>query len=1817
MKKIIATLLAITMFVSSVYVAFPIAKEVQASETNVTTEDANLDMIQIKMQTANTPYAYKDQRATKVRLLASVDSLDYAAVGFKVWYDQDITNGVDGGLNAKPTATHETTTVYKRIAATNEGVSYKYSPKIVDTSSEYFVTATLADIAEKNWGKNFYVKAYYITLDGQTVEGEGRIFNIYQATSGEVINIPVEMTEEQYNNMTTVTVAGKEYSFEKAYYDGACGHLYITVPNKAELKSASLVKVGTGADAPSAIHRNLVSSYTIVDGTTDGDTSWYDVYKEKYPDKKEFVIANEADLYGLAQMTQTYVKKDDVYADCKFYLIKDMAMNTVDSNGNFQTKTQWKGISVYKQSGDFCNFAGTFDGQGHTISGIYRTSTSTYGYIGFFSRTAATAQIRNFTLINSNFEGTKYVGGLVGYAKGGTFENISIDAQVKGTTQAVGGFVGQSEAKLSFSNCQFVNGNVSGPTQVGGFIGYLCTTTSRSKLENCNVSGTVKATTQIAGGFVGTLETPLTLDNCFSAVTASGTKAGSIFGYLNNSNLYVHNVYNAKNAQNNSGVASYNIKVGAITKLAESDAKDKAAFVNTMLNFEDYWTVVNNDYPELRMFASEAQDEPKDTNRVIPAGGDTTWQSIYAGTEADPYVLKDAADLIGLATLSASDLFAGKYFVLANNITVNYLNDTQAERFVSWTPIAGTSADTAFKGNFNGNYHTIKGLWYSDTLAGTKGFFSRIEGNAIVENFSLADSKISAKNQVGAFAGVLGGGTYRNIRVEETVNVDATNDAVGGLVGRLIPAVAISIEQCSAEATVTTTLSDGSHARAGGLIGRIHKDSGYQQVTISNCLAGGTVTASGAKTAGGLCGHISQINMPVTIQDCVSVTSVTAKDIVGGILGAAAEDTNKTYGSLTRVVINNSYTTASVGIGYGQPKESTITTGLTEAQLTGDNAYSYTMLDFDNVWTVVTNDLLMLRAFAENPKPAPTHANKIYKADQSWLEAYAGTEEDPYILEDASDLMGFAQYVKNQTSTDIYTIGEYFKLANDIVVNVNNAAEVKNVWVPIGGTGKATAFRGNFDGQGYTISGIYYSGASVNLVGLFSRIGPEAVVENLKLANFDISAQQSVGALVGYTNGGTYSNIQIRQNVKVKGRDAVGGLIGRQAPDAATSSIEACTFAGSVEATATTDGAYAGGLIGRLWQGNVAGYKTTIKGCTITGTVKGSCDAVGGYCGSIEQCDADFLNCKFEGTVENTALQTGGFLGVPKGSTVAMEQCQFDGTVVSTGRRTGGFIGAMDSGSPSNVSMRYCLSTGTLDASGHTEIAENTTESHPNVGGFVGRIMLNSEQSLDITNCVSIANIKLADIEGVTVTTYGPIVGRSDTKETTTIDQTYAASEGKGTNIIGQFEQISANDMKGADAQTNMPLLDWSVWEVTDNYPTLKFNATGITTDDVTASDDDIALLTSNYSQNNILYQGDMHAHAYTYGNGQGQYERGDDGDTTLNEWKQQLGDLDLDFAASLDHNQTHHIRHDDWEVSKFLYGTEAGTTIKSGVTGSVNKNDKGELHYSMLFKTKEQLETILNNSQFGFNYSNNMFLLYPDFATKTAFDALIKAVQKDGFFVHVHPKVSSYSTNVDDYWFGPNTAYTGLEVLYKDSDDEAQNRAYTGSNYDLWKALLNKGYRVYATAGSDTHDDLNVRALTSIYSSTAAASDKGVLIDQLRAGNFTAGPVGIQMSIGNMAMGGHSAAFAEGQKVVVKIGEFQRDTFKEDHKYMVSVYNDQGVVYTQRLTMNATTRTPKNGTFAIPVDTASEYYRVEVYDMTDNTWVAFGNPIWNGEKAY
>ena len=196
-------------------------------------------------------------------------------------------------------------------------------------------------------------------------------------------------------------------------------------------------------------------------------------------------------------------------------LTNDIVLNdgTFAEDGSYtpgpsgKTAEEWTPIGKYTNDNDNTPYTGTFDGQGHTIKGLYVNSASDtcVGLFGYLEGAA----VRNLT-VDGYVQGRNAAGGIVGYASNAAIENCSNHCSVTGSsTSKIGGIAGLNVDGAKIIDCYNVgtirNSNVF--EACGGIVWGNAGTVS-----NCYNVGTISGNVydgEIVGNNTGTVE------NCY------------------------------------------------------------------------------------------------------------------------------------------------------------------------------------------------------------------------------------------------------------------------------------------------------------------------------------------------------------------------------------------------------------------------------------------------------------------------------------------------------------------------------------------------------------------------------------------------------------------------------------------------------------------------------------------------------------------------------------------------------------------------------------------------------------------------------------------------------------------------------------------------------------------------------------------------------------------------------------------------------------------------------------------------------------------------------------------------------------------------------------------------------------------------------------------------------------------------------------------------------------------------------------------------------------------------------------------------------
>jgi len=142
-------------------------------------------------------------------------------------------------------------------------------------------------------------------------------------------------------------------------------------------------------------------------------------------------------------------------------------------------------------------------------------------------------------------------------------------------------------------------------------------------------------------------------------------------------------------------------------------------------------------------------------------------------------------------------------------------------------------------------------------------------------------------------------------------------------------------------------------------------------------------------------------------------------------------------------------------------------------------------------------------------------------------------------------------------------------------------------WTPVGNA--STKFIGSYDGQNYSIIGLYIDRQSSDYIGLFGYLD-NASISNLGLASGSVKGNNPVGGLAGAVYGsGTVTKCY--NKCSVSGSSEVGGLVGRNFDGTISLSYNTGTIGNGI--ITTSGSAYVGGLVGHNDIGSIVNSYST------------------------------------------------------------------------------------------------------------------------------------------------------------------------------------------------------------------------------------------------------------------------------------------------------------------------------------------------------------------------------------------------------------------------------------------------------------------------------------------------------------------------------------------------------------------------------------------------------------------------------------------------
>ena len=837
------------------------------------------------------------------------------------------------------------------------------------------------------------------------------------------------------------------------------------------------------------------------DGTT--DTRWHNY------EQTTFEINTAEQLAGLAELVSAFEVFDETIV---IKLTADIDL------GN----REWTPIG-----GDSdWSFGGTFDGQGHTISGLYINNSSQYQ--GLFGYIDSSAIVQNLIVTGSVTTSKEYTGGIVGRSprNKGTVRNCGFYGTVTATGIS-GGVVGGGNAL----NCWYYrtdeaasNLGVCGGTATNCVMISSAEPMKAGKLETLKtaapVTGKVWSWTEDAA-YPTLIDPPKTITmqpifpDCAAAVKAGETT-------LNAENTYTYEVTGDTVTITVSGSGEpiyYTANEGENAYTTEGENANLTELKSGSTTFN------KNDLPKTYYYGTE------EDFRLLAA-----WNSAVSGKNVS---ITEANQLKALARMvnSGKDEMTGKTISLDADIGLNS---------ELWTPIGKT--DHSFKGTFNGRngstYYTISGL-NGDlfgvvngiiqyvTISGGKGRLVTTLKSGTVENcMSTADVTGAGGGLVGQNSGTVNSCYYYNAKSKNTPAVVGSG----------------TVTKCFYLADTSTFGADidtGARTAEEFQLGRVaYELGGSSYVWVYD-------TTKAEK-------------MPQLGNASTSLTMAAASELKLTKPDNQPEDVVVTLGSsdkkvLTDVAGNQYYYAASGYIG-----------GVSDVPVTFTAPKGYQIVFAPAATQVGGKDYL--RITGSNVE----YTYSLVKADIRWYES-AGAEKN-YVLKSADELMGFCLLANG-------SIDGVSKNFNGWTLSLGNNIDLENSeWKPI------PRFAGAFDGKGYEITGlnVNYTGGDFNskTAGMFEKLVSPGQILNLAVSG-SVQADGKinyVGGIVGTTESG--SEIRFcRSNIAVK-VDAANSTTNGMAYGGVTGKVQGAISNCLNEGTITVDNiknkCYIGGVAGQV-----------------------------------------------------------------------------------------------------------------------------------------------------------------------------------------------------------------------------------------------------------------------------------------------------------------------------------------------------------------------------------------------------------------------------------------------------------------------------------------------------------------------------------------------------------------------------------------------------------------------------------------------------------
>ncbi len=580
-----------------------------------------------------------------------------------------------------------------------------------------------------------------------------------------------------------------------------------------------------------------------------------------------------------------------------------------------------------------------------------------------------------------------------------------------------------------------------------------------------------------------------------------------------------------------------------------------------------------------------------------------------------------------------------------------------------WTPIIDTEnyspAYLSYNGIFDGGNHTISGMYIdNDSVIGIaiSGLFGFVGPNGVVKNVGVTDAYINSGSLdnntdivIGTIAALNAGTVISSYAKDISISSTKGND-IGGIAGFNVTNV-IATYADNVSFTIADNLSD-----IGGIIG-------YNDGDIIASYTNNIAIDTPSTRIGGIAGRsYSSLDTTFFINDDTSLMGIG--DFAYNSINAPSNDNatpvdiqglNDNVNAMN-TLLNSFEVTNDVLAGYrlqmgadtanDLPTLYIISVESIELTYLSTSIYSSQTLIPTITYTPANTGQRSVTYISSNPSTAavdkytgvitgglPGNATITATSTDNTSVSYSvditvnAIPVDPNCVNipDAGyDNVGGTWEIYNAKGLhafrDEVNNGD-IDLNATLVCDIYLLGDVNNQWTPIAeNDGSASYYYSNYDGtfngDNYTISGIYIDNNTMEGAGLFGYIGDNGIVKNVHVTDSYINAERTIGSITGDNSGlilsSSASNTQL---LAANYTTYLGGIAGNNG-----GSIVA-TYANNIEISSMATNAYIGGIAGDTGENIVSSYSNNIT----TTTVNASRTYLGGIAGEANQIDTNFF----------------------------------------------------------------------------------------------------------------------------------------------------------------------------------------------------------------------------------------------------------------------------------------------------------------------------------------------------------------------------------------------------------------------------------------------------------------------------------------------------------------------------------------------------------------------------------------------------------------